>query len=259
MEIQYCQHADGTQIAYRHNPASAEQNHKPGLMFLPGYGSDMEGTKATTLFNWAQQQGLEATLMDYGGHGRSSGQFSEGTLGQWRDHACHILETITSGPQILVGSSMGGWIMMLLALQYPQRIVGLMGLATATDFASQLILPALSEQQRQELNNQGETLLSYSGLPITQRYIQESINHNLLDTEHIANLTCPVILIHGLKDSVVPWRWSFKLQEALGSESVTVIVLKQGEHRLSDSETLDILIDNLARLYRMFDSFGSSG
>jgi len=251
MEISYSKHADGTQLAYRHHPAIAKQNRQPGLLFLPGYGSDMEGTKATTLFSWANQQGLQVTLMDYGGHGSSSGQFTQGTLGQWCDHARHILETITSGPQILVGSSMGGWIMMLLALQYPQRVCGLMGLATATDFPSRLILPALSDQQKQALNTSGEIFLNYSSLPMTQRYIQESVNHHLLDTKRLANLTCPVTLIHGVQDSVVPWRWSCQLQQELGSDSVTVILIKHGNHRLSDPESLDILIDSLARLYKV--------
>lgn len=251
MEISYSTHADGTQLAYRHHPAIAKQNHKPGLLFLPGYGSDMEGTKATTLFAWAKQQGLRATLMDYGGHGSSSGQFTEGTLGQWTDHARHILETITSGPQILVGSSMGGWIMMLLALQCPQRVCGLIGLATATDFPSRLILPTLSNEQKQELTSKGKILLSYSSLPITQRYIEESVNHHLLATECLSNLTCPVTLIHGVQDSVVPWMWSCQLQQELGSDSVTTILIKHGDHRLSDSQSLDLLIDSLARLYEI--------
>ncbi|MFB6277638.1 MAG: alpha/beta fold hydrolase [Halothece sp.] len=249
MEISYTKHTDGTELAYRHHPASSQQQHKPGVLFLPGYGSDMEGTKATKIFSWATQQGLQATLMDYGGHGNSSGQFTEGTFGQWCDHAGHILETITSGPQILVGSSMGGWIMMLLALQCPQRVCGLMGLATATDFPSRLILPSLSNEQKQELRRKGETILTYSSLPITQRYIEESVNHHLFETERLRNLTCPVTLIHGVQDSVVPWMWSCQLQQELGSDSVTVILIKNDGHRLSEPQSLDILINNLARLY----------
>ncbi|QDZ41288.1 alpha/beta hydrolase [Euhalothece natronophila Z-M001] len=250
MEIKYCQHPDGTQIAYRHHPASSEQNHQPGLLFLPGYGSDMEGTKATTIFSWAKQQGVQATLMDYGGHGNSSGEFREGTLGQWTNHARYILETITSGPQILIGSSMGGWIMMLLALQYPQRISGLMGIATAIDFISELVLPNLSEQQKEALKVKGETILDYSGLPLTQRYVEEAVSHNLLKNKHLHDLTCPVTLIHGLQDSVIPWRWSCQLQQELGSDEVTLVVIKQGNHRLSDPQSLDLLVDNLARLWK---------
>ena len=248
MEISYSKHTDGTQLAYRHHPASSQQMDKPGILFLPGYGSDMEGTKATKLFNWAREQGLQATLMDYGGHGSSSGRFTNGTLGQWRDHASHILETIASGPQILVGSSMGGWIMMLLALQWPQRVSGLMGLATATDFPSRLILPSLTNEQKQELRRKGETILTYSSLPITEHYIQESVNHHLFDTGHLRNLTCPVALIHGVQDSVVPWMWSCQLQQELGSDSVTVILIKNDGHRLSEPQSLDIAINNLARM-----------
>jgi pimeloyl-ACP methyl ester carboxylesterase len=102
MEVQYTQHPDGTQLAYRHHPASAKNQDQPGLLFLPGYGSDMDGTKATQILSWAKEQGVQATFMDYGGHGYSSGQFTKGTLGQWKDHARYILETITSGTQILV-------------------------------------------------------------------------------------------------------------------------------------------------------------
>jgi alpha-beta hydrolase superfamily lysophospholipase len=210
----------------------------------------MEGTKATKIFAWARQQGLQATLMDYGGHGHSSGQFTEGTLGQWSDHARHILETITSGRQLLVGSSMGGWIMMLLALQCPQRVCGLMGLATATDSTSQLILPALSDQQKQELRSQGEITLVEGSLPLSERYLQESVNHNLLP-DHLRTLTCPVTLIHGLQDNIIPWRWSCQLQQELGSESVTVTLIKHANHRLSDPQSLAIIIDSLARLYEV--------
>ncbi len=251
MEISYSKHPDGTHIAYYHHPASANQSQKPGLLFLPGYGSDMEGTKATTLLNWARKKGLQATLMDYGGHGNSSGQFTEGTFGEWVNHACHILETVTSGRQIVVGSSMGGWIMLLLALQDPQRVCGLIGLATATDFPSKLILPALTQEQKQELETKGEIILTHSSLPMTQRYLQESVNHHLLGTERLGDLTCPVTLIHGLQDSVVPWQWSCQLQQELGSDLVTLILLKQGEHRLSDAHSLNILIDSLARLYEV--------
>lgn len=250
MEINYTQHPDGTQLAYRHHPAAAQQSQQPGLLFLPGYGSDMEGTKATQIFAWAQQQGLQATLMDYGGHGNSSGQFREGTFGQWVDHARHILENITSGKQLLLGSSMGGWVMMLLALQYPQRVCGLIGLATATDFTARLILPSLSEQEKQDLKQQGEIILSYSGLPMTDHYIQESFHHLLFDTNSLSQITCPVTLIHGLQDSVIPWQCSCELQQALGSNSVTLILMKEGNHRLSDSKSINILRDSLARMYQ---------
>ena len=251
-EINYSKHPDGTRLAYRHHRGIPSQNHKPGLFFLPGYGSDMEGTKATKIFNWAKQQGLQATLMDYGGHGNSSGEFTDGTLGQWTDQARHILETVTSGSQILVGSSMGGWIMMLLALQCPQRVCGLVGLATATDFTSRLIFPSLGDREKEELESNGQMILNHSGLPLTQHYLQESVNHNLLDTERLRNLTCPVTLIHGLQDTVIPWQWSCQLQQQLGSEDVTVIVIKHGDHRLSDPQSLNILLDSLARLLALF-------
>jgi len=251
MEIHYSQHPDGVQLAYRHHPAISHQTQKPGLLFLPGYGSNMEGTKATTIFNWAKQQGIQATLMDYGGHGNSSGKFTDGVLGQWTNHARYILETITSGPQILVGSSMGGWIMMILAIQCPQKVCGLMGFATATDFPSKLILPSLSLEQKQNLNTKGEIILTHSALPMTQAYLLESINHNLLGTRHLEKITCPVTLLHGLKDNVVPWRWSCQLQQEIGSTSVILTLIKQGDHRLSDAQSLGILIDSLARLNQL--------
>lgn len=249
MEIRYSKHPDGTQLAYRHHPASVKQKDQPGILFLPGYGSDMEGTKATKIFAWAMQQGIQATLMDYGGHGSSSGQFTEGTLGQWRDHARHILETITSGQQILIGSSMGGWVMMLLALQCPQRVCGLIGLATAVDFTSRSILPSLSDQQKEELEIEGQTILTHSSLPITQGFLKESVHHHLMANQRLHRLTCPVTLIHGRQDAVIPWGWSCELQQELGSDEVTVILLKNGDHRLSDEESLDVLIDRLASFY----------
>lgn len=249
MEIKYTRHPDQTQLAYCHHPASSTQKHKPGLLFLPGYGSDLEGTKATTLFNWAIEQGLQATLMDYGGHGYSSGKFREGTLGQWRNHARYILETITSGRQILIGSSMGGWIMMLLALQSPKRVCGLMGLATACDFPSRSIEPSLTDEQKQQLKTKGETIIDYSSLPMTQHFLEESMDHNLFGTGDLNQITCPVTLIHGVGDSVIPWHGSCELQQELGSDYVTVTLIKHGNHRLSDSQSLKIIIDSLARLY----------
>lgn len=249
MEIKYTRHPDQTQLAYCHHPASPQQQHKPGLLFLPGYGSDLDGTKAKTLFNWAIEQGLQATLMDYGGHGYSSGQFTEGTIGQWRDHARYILETITSRGQILIGSSMGGWIMMLLALESPQRVCGLMGLATACDFPSRSILPSLTAEQKEELNTQGEIILDYSSLPMTKYFLEESVHHHLFDSGHLSQITCPVTLIHGVGDSVIPWSWSCELQQELGSDYVTVTLIKHGNHRLSDSQSLEIITDSLARLY----------
>ncbi|MEX2311355.1 MAG: alpha/beta hydrolase, partial [Rhodospirillales bacterium] len=193
---------DGSMIAY-HNTAGKS----PGVMFLTGFKSDMQGGKATALEEYCVRKGRAFTRFDYFGHGASSGAFEDGTIGRWTDDAVSVLDQVAEGPQILVGSSMGGWIMLLAALRRPQRIAGLVGIAAAPDFTRDLIPAALTPDQLKALDQQG-----YCDIPncyddqepyrIQKNLLDEGDQHLLL-TGSIA-LNIPVRLIHGFDDQDVP-------------------------------------------------------
>jgi pimeloyl-ACP methyl ester carboxylesterase len=224
----------------------------PGLVFLGGFMSDMTGTKALALEAFARRSGRDFLRFDYRGHGRSSGRFEEFTIGDWRDDALAALDELTEGPQILVGSSMGGWIMLLAALARPQRIAGLVGIATAADFTEDLIWARATPEQREILRRDGyiDRPSDYSEDPyrITLRLIEEGRDHLLLAKP--VPITCPVRLIHGMKDFDVPWQTSLKLAEALVGDDVEVILVKEAAHRLSEAE-------DLARLERTIEALSA--
>ncbi len=236
---------DGATIAYHHIPGKS-----PGVMFLTGFKSDMTGGKALAMEAHCRALGLAFTRFDYFGHGESSGAFEDGTIGRWAEDAVTVLDQVTSGPQILVGSSMGGWIMLLAALARPDRIAGLLGIAAAPDFTRDLIPPTLTPDQLADLDKQG-----YCQIPncyedqqpyvITKALLDEGDRHLLLGGA-IA-LDVPVRLIHGIKDEDVPWKTALSIMERLKSDDVEVQFIKNGDHRLSEDH-------DLARLRRTFDA-----
>ncbi|MDA0996841.1 MAG: alpha/beta hydrolase, partial [Proteobacteria bacterium] len=201
--------------------------------------------------NYCLSAGLAFTRFDYFGHGESSGAFKDGSIGRWADDAVRVLDEIATGPQILVGSSMGGWIMLLVALRRPARIAGLLGIAAAPDFTEDLIPPALSKQQRLDLQGKGfcEIPNCYDDQEpylIRATLLTEGRNHILLRGE-IA-IEAPVRLIHGMQDPDVPWQTALKLAERLRATDVEVQLVKDGEHRLSrptDLERLTRTLDGL--------------
>ncbi len=218
--------------------------------------SDMTGTKASFIQSYAASSGNAFLRFDYSGHGQSSGRFADGTIGQWTADAIRVLDRLTSGPQILVGSSMGGWIMLLTALARPERIAGIVGIAAAPDFTEDLLWPALGATERLALEQDGfyAAPSEYSEEPytITRRLLEEGRDHLLLRNE--IPLTCPVRLIQGMQDSDVPWHTALRLTERLASEDVQVLLIKNGDHRLSTD-------DDLARLRHVLDDLiaGCSG
>ncbi|MEQ8355703.1 MAG: alpha/beta hydrolase [Kiloniellaceae bacterium] len=244
---------DGTVLAYYKTKAgkarTAEQPPLPGLMFLGGFKSDMGGDKALALEAYAQRSARDFLRFDYRGHGASSGRFEEGTVGLWAEDAIAALDALTEGPQILVGSSMGGWIMLLVALARPERVAGLVGIAAAPDFTEDLIWATATPEQRQLLKDQGyvDHPSDYSEAPyrITYRLIEEGRRHLLL--RKAIPITCPVRLIHGKADADVPWQTSLRLAGALESDNVEVTLVKAAAHRLSEPE-------DLARLERILES-----
>ena len=222
-------------IAYRAMAGSA-----PGVMFCGGFMSDMTGTKATALEAHCRRTRRAYVRFDYSGHGASGGAFRDGTIGAWRDDALAVLDRVASGPQILVGSSMGGWIVLLLALARPERVAGLVGVAAAPDFTEDLIWSTLDDEGRRTLAETGEIVMpcdyDEDPYPITMGLIEEGREHLLLRAP-IA-LGCPLHLLQGMRDEDVPWRTALQIAELVESERVTVELVKDGDHRLSRDEDL---------------------
>jgi pimeloyl-ACP methyl ester carboxylesterase len=217
----------------------------PTLVFLPGYRSDMEGSKATALDSWAAAQGRAMLRFDYGGCGLSGGDFEAQTLAGWRDDMLAMIDSL-EGPVVLVGSSMGGWLMLLAALARPERVAALVGIAAAPDFTDW----GFDEAQKQTLRGEGrlEEPSPYGDSPcVTTRAFWESGETLKLLGDDIAIL-CPVRLLHGLDDADVPWRVSLRLMERLRSADVQTLLVKGGDHRLSREADIALLLRTVAAL-----------
>jgi pimeloyl-ACP methyl ester carboxylesterase len=228
---------DGAGLAYHAWPGKA-----PGVVFLGGFMSDMAGVKATSLEAACRRAGRAFVRFDYFGHGASSGAFTDGTIGRWAEDATAVIDELTEDRQVLVGSSMGGWIMLLAALARRKRVAGLFGIAAAPDFTEALIWPSYNESVRETRRTEGFYLepSDYGEpYPITYRLITEARNHLVLGLP-IA-LPCPVRLVHGMRDAEVPWRHALTLAEAIAGDDVRVTLLKDGEHRLSEPNQIAYL------------------
>ena len=222
---------------------------QPGVVFLPGFRSDMQGAKALALREHCAARGRALLRFDYSGHGDSAGRFEDGTIGQWAADAIAIFDALTEGPQFLVGSSMGGWIALLLARARPERIAGLVGIAPAPDFTETLMWPAFDEAQRATILRDGVLRLpSQYGepTPITRALIEDGKRQNVLDAP--IPLACPVRILQGMQDPDVPWRHALRLVEALAGGDVRLHLIKDGDHRLSRPEDLRLLAETLDSL-----------
>lgn len=242
---------DGRRIAYRRRDATQLTRGCAGIMFLCGFRSDMTGTKASFLESHCAARGLGFLRFDYSGHGQSGGDFTDGTIGRWAEEAAAVLDR-SDGPMILVGSSMGGWIMLLAALARPRRVAGLIGIAPAPDFTERLLWDALSEAQRAELAARGrlEMPSQYAETPtiVTRNLIEEGRRHLLLAAP--IGIHCPVRLLHGMADPDVPHALSLELADRLAGDDVRVTLIKDGDHRLSRPQDLALLaqlVDELAQ------------
>jgi len=232
---------DGIRIAFRHTAGTG-----PTLVFLPGYMSDMAGGKACGVFDWAVAQGRACLLLDYSGCGQSEGDFADGTLSKWRDEVLALIAAHVDGPVVLIGSSMGGWLMLLVGLALGERLAGLIGIAAAPDFTAW----GFSDEQQSELLA-GETVLEENAYgpqptPTFPGFWADGQANLLLDTE-IA-LACPVRLLHGQRDPDVPWELSLRLAEQLHSDDVQVTLIKDGDHRLSRDADIALLLRTIAEL-----------
>ncbi len=235
---------DGIELAW-----AARAGRGPTLVFLPGFASDMMGAKATALDAFCASRGQAMLRLDYSGHGASGGAFADGTIGRWLADALAVIDTVSEGPLLLVGSSMGGWIGLHVALLRPERIVGLVGIAAAPDFTETLMWDSMLPAERARLSEQGyiEAPSEYGPpLRITRALIQDGRRHLLLGGPIALRL--PVRLLQGQRDDDVPWETALRLAERIEGEDVQVTLIKDGDHRLSRPEDLALLSRTVAAL-----------
>jgi len=218
--------------------------------------SDMTGSKATALEDHCRKAGCAFLRFDYRGHGQSEGRFEDGTIGLWAEDALAAFDELTEGPQVLVGSSMGGWIMLLTALARPERVAGLIGIAAAPDFTEDLMWDAFDETIKGQIMREGlyrqPSDYDENPYPITRVLIEDGRNHLLLRDR--IPLTCPVRLLQGIEDLDVPWRTATRISEQLASQDVEITLVKAGDHRLSEPHDLARLTDTLERLIGQLDA-----
>jgi pimeloyl-ACP methyl ester carboxylesterase len=223
----------------------------PGLFWLSGYKSDMKGTKAEALAHWAELHGRACLRFDYSGHGESEGKFTDGTIGRWLAESLAVFDAYCRGPQILVGSSMGGWLALLVARALKQRgqngtgsVAGLVLIAPAVDFTEELMWKRFTPAIKSELAEKGvwQRSSEYSPQPyqVTKGLIEEGRNHLLLGG--MIETGCPVRILQGVQDTDVPWQHAQALVARLASDDVVLTLVKDGDHRLSRPEDIERLL-----------------
>lgn len=240
--IQYVNSRPGVGLAYRHRPGRGAT-----IMFLPGYASDMNGTKAMALADWAARAGRGSLLFDYAGCGESGGEFEAQSFRDWLGDALYMLDhVVPEGPVLLVGSSMGGWLMLHLAIARPLRVAGLVGVAAAPDFTDWGFTP----EQKAQIARDGrlEEPNPYGPEPVvtTRTFFESAEAHRLLHVE--IPIDCPVRLLHGMRDAEVSPQYAADLMAKLRSGDVQTILVKQGDHRLSRDQDIDLLLETVANL-----------
>jgi len=238
---------DGEEIAWRRLPGKA-----PTVVWLGGLRSDMSGTKAQALADWAQATGQGCLRFDYQGHGGSSGEFADGTIGRWKADALAAIDQLTEGPLVLAGSSLGGWIACLVARERPERVAGMVLIAPAADFTEALMRPSLPDEALAAIERDGLWLEPNAydpddPLPITRRLLDEGREHLILSGDEI-EIDCPVRILQGGEDLDVPWDHALGLAVAIRSRYLTFTLVKDGDHRLSRPQDLDRLIAAIEEL-----------
>jgi pimeloyl-ACP methyl ester carboxylesterase len=235
---------DGERLAWRRAAGAG-----PTVVWLGGYRSDMTGTKAQALADWAQANGRDYLRFDYFGHGASSGEFRRGTITRWREDALAVIDALTQGPVVLVGSSMGGWIACLAGLVRPERLRALVLVAPAPDFTETLMGPSLSAEARAQIAETGVWLEpSQYGEPnpITRELLEDGARWSILDAE--VPIEAPVRILQGGEDPDVPWRHALELAQALKSRDLVFTLIKDGDHRLSRPQDIARLVEAVAEV-----------
>lgn len=243
--IRHHETKSGASIAYVSTRRKGPSYSSSGLFWLGGFKSSMEGSKATALSRWARAKHRECVRFDYSGHGASPGELEEGTISKWLGEATEIFDEITTGPQILIGSSMGGWLALLLLRQHLAmhgagncRIRGMILIAPATDMTEELMWACFSDEVREEILSQGvhfrPSAYGEDPYPITRDLIEDGRNNLLLDRQ--TEVPCPVHILQGLEDPDVPWAHAARTAKALNGEDIAVTMIRNGDHRLSRDE-----------------------
>ncbi len=240
----------GTGSAARRIAVRQREGTTPGLFWLGGFKSDMGGTKAVALDGWAAAQGRACLRFDYSGHGESGGEFSDGTIGRWLDESIAVFSAFATGPQVVIGSSMGGWLALLLMRALKRGatskafVAGLVLIAPAVDFTEELMWKKFSPEIRQQIEQTGAwrrpSQYSEQPYPITKTLIEEGRNHLLLGG--LIEIGCPVRILQGVKDEDVPWQHAVELTSRLAHDDVVLTLVKDGDHRLSRPEDIERLI-----------------
>ncbi|MFQ6550422.1 alpha/beta hydrolase [Aestuariibius sp. 2305UL40-4] len=214
----------------------------PGVVFLGGFKSDMTGTKAVHLEEWAKARGRAFLRLDYGGHGASDGVFEDGSIGDWYEDALAVIDAVTEGPQVIVGSSMGGWISLLIARERPALVAGLVTIAAAPDFTEDGSWAGFSDTQRAELESAGVVLVpsEYGDpYPITKRLIEDGRTRLVLRTP--LALDVPVRMLQGTADADVPMEWALRLLAHVEGSDVHLRLVKGADHRFSGPDELALI------------------
>jgi pimeloyl-ACP methyl ester carboxylesterase len=257
----YLQLAAGGQLAYRRTDGSSQgivqgtvqgnvHPSLPGVVFLCGHGSDMEGTKALEVEVWAGKCGCGCLRFDYRGHGLSSGDFLDGNISSWTADCLAALDELTDGPQILVGSSLGGWLMLNVALARPTRVAGLVGIAAAPDFTEDLLWAKFDDEQRRWIEADGVIALPnpYSDEPVRYPWHLVTDGRQNLRLRGDLEISAPMHLLHGMRDEEVPWQTATRIAAALTGSDVEVTLVKSAGHRFSEPDQLALLHAALDRM-----------
>lgn len=246
---------DETRIAVHSKVARTNDRGRPGLFWLGGFKSSMDGSKATALATWAADQALSCTRFDYSGHGASDGAFEDGTISKWLAESIAVFDRYTEGPQIIIGSSMGGWLAMLLyrhLLRQGQaaRAHGLVLIAPAPDMSEELMWKTYSPKIRRTIEETGvwmrPSAYGDGDYAITKKLIEDGRQHLILG--ETTPLTCPARILHGEDDPDVPWQHGLRLYNCLEGDDVTFCLIKGGDHRLSTEQEIKRLLDTISGL-----------
>lgn len=245
MTTQFLSTDRGYKIAYTQQPGEGV-----GVVFLPGYRSDMASTKATHLSEFCRRQNIPLTRFDYFAHGATGGDFMDFAISRALADTLEILDRVAIGPQIIIGSSMGGWLGLLAAVERREQIQGLVGIAAAPDFTTRILHGKMTEEQREEIEREGVIWVHsdyyQNDYPMTLRFILDGNAHAIL--EHPIPLDMPIHLLQGQEDAEVPWETAIAIAERVASSTVTVTLIKDGDHRLNRDQDLSRMCDALMRI-----------